>query len=258
MGCSPRATRTGSVYVPLKPMPATPRPTPQERFNAAMELYNGRCRYRVFETLVATANVSLQLVLVVRIIQQPGTFLAHAVAFVVAYVLADFLSGIVHLVMDGNQAYTSVFGPLIANFHLHHKIPRYTRRPLWLVYFMESGSKIWLVPFLVVVALIQGHVPTVLWLVLVYTGILSSAAEVSHYLCHTSNSRATKVLGSLGLLLSKRHHDPHHRLDNTRYAFLNGMTDGLVDRIAHRWFPGYKSTTDLDYAQFRSPSGEDR
>jgi hypothetical protein len=258
MGCSPRATGTGSVYVPLKPMPATPRLTPQERFNAAMALYNGRRRYRVFETLVATANVSLQLVLVVRIIQQPGTLLAHAVAFLVAYVLADFLSGIVHLLMDGNQAYESACGPLIANFHLHHKVPRYTRRPLWLVYFKESGSKVWLAPFLLAVVLLQGHVPSTLWLVLVYTGILSTVAEVSHYLCHTSNSRTTKVMGSMGLLLSKRHHDPHHRLDNTRYAFLNGMTDGVVDWIARRWFAGYKHGTDLDYAQYRSPSGEDR
>lgn len=223
-----------------------------------MELYNGRRRYRVFETLVATANVSLQVVLVVLMGLQPSTLLVHALALVVAFVLADFLSGIVHLLMDGNQAYESAFGPLIANFHLHHKTPRYTRRPLWLVYFKESGSKIWLVPFLIAVVVSQGFVPTPLWLVLVYTGILSSVAEVSHYLCHTSNSRATMVLGSMGLLLSKRHHDPHHRLDNTRYAFLNGMTDGGVDWIARRWFPGYKFGTDLDYAQYRSPSSEDR
>lgn len=239
-------------------MAPTSPSTLQERFNAAMDRYNGRRRYRAFETLVATANVSLQFVLLFQIARQPSSLLAHAVAFMVAYVLADFLSGIVHLVMDGNRAYTSVFGPIIANFHLHHKVPRYTRRPLWLVYFKESGSKIWLVPFLIAVVALHGLVPTPVWLVLVYTGILSTVAEVSHYLCHSSNSRSTKVLGSMGLLLSKRHHEPHHRLDNTRYAFLNGMTDGVVDRIANRWFSGYKLGTDLDYARYTNPSGDDR
>lgn len=239
----------------MVPMPTS---TLQTHFNAAMDRYHGRRRYRAFETLVATANVSLQLVLLLLLARQPSSLLAHAVALVVAYLLADFLSGIVHLLMDGNRAYTSVFGPLIANFHLHHKVPRYTRRPLWLVFFKESGSKIWLVPFLIAVVSLQGLVPTPVWLVLVYTGILSTVAEVSHYLCHTSNSRATRVLGSMGLLLSKRHHEHHHRLDNTRYAFLNGMTDGVVDRIARRWFPGYKLGTDLDYAKYTSPAGEQR
>ncbi len=239
-------------------MSPTSPSTLQERFNEAMDRYNGRRRYRAFETLVATVNVALQMVLLFQIARQPSSLLAHAVAVLIAYVLADFLSGIVHLVMDGNQAYTSVFGPLIANFHLHHKVPRYTRRPLWLVYFKESGSKIWLVPFLIAVVALQGHMPTPVWLVLVYTGILSTVAEVSHYLCHSSNSKATKVLGSMGLLLSKRHHEHHHRLDNTRYAFLNGMTDGVVDRIANRWFTGYKLGTDLDYAKYTSPSGDDR
>lgn len=237
--------------------PTTPS-TLQEQFNRAMDRYNGRRRYRAFEALVATANVSLQVLLLIQVARQPSSLFAHTLALVVAYVLADFLSGIVHLVMDGNRGYTTVFGPLIANFHLHHKVPRYTRRPLWLVYFKESGSKIWLVPFLIAVVALQGIVPTPVWLVLVYTGILSTVAEVSHYLCHSSNSRATRVLGSMGILLSKRHHEHHHRLDNTRYAFLNGMTDGLVDRIARRWFPGYKHGTDLDYAKYISPTGDDR
>lgn len=239
-------------------MSETPHTTAQARFNAAMGLYHGRRRYRWFETLVATANVGLQVLLLVQVATRPSSLFAHALAFALAYVLADFLSGFVHLVMDGNDAYESVFGPLIANFHLHHKVPRYTKRPLWLVYFKESGSKVWLVPFLLAVMGLADVLPGTLWLALAYTGILSSVAEVSHYLCHSSNSRVVKVLAAMGLLLSKRHHEPHHRLDNTRYAFLNGMTDGLIDRIARRWFPGYKQGTDLHYATYASPSSESR
>jgi len=239
-------------------MQETPLTTSQARFHAAMGLYHGRRRYRWFEGLVSTANVALQIVLVVAMTTRPSGWVAHALAIVVAYVLADLLSGVVHLVMDGNDAYESVFGPLIANFHLHHKVPRYTKRPLWLVYFKESGSKVWLVPFLLAVVGMTDVLPTTIWLVLAYTGILSSVAEVSHYLCHSSNSRAVKVLAGMGLLLSKRHHEPHHRLDNVRYAFLNGMTDPLLDAIARRWFPGYKQGTDLHYARYASPSSDSR
>ncbi|MCX5856843.1 MAG: hypothetical protein NTZ57_02870 [Deltaproteobacteria bacterium] len=177
----------------------------------------------------------------------------------VAYVLTDFINGLVHMYMDNNDRYDSVAGPLIANFHMHHKIPRYKRNNLLLVYFNETGSKVWLVGYLLAVSLLLevGLDPVVLY-ILVYIGILSSFAEVSHYLCHTSPAKMSIFLGNIGILLSKRHHAEHHIEDNTSYAFLNGFTDPLLNLIAARFYKGYKQTTDLHYLQYVAAVHQER
>ena len=70
------------------------------------------------------------------------------VSLVSAFFLADLINGLVHMYMDNNDNYDSLPGPLIAAFHLHHRTPLYKKNPLLLVYFNESGSKIWLAVFL--------------------------------------------------------------------------------------------------------------
>jgi len=85
---------------------------------------------------------------------------------------------------------------------------------------------------------------------LTYIGILSSIAEVSHYLCHNSNSAVVIFLMRIKLLLPKREHAGHHLKDNVSYTFLNGVTNKLVDFIAKMFFAGYKNKTDLHYAKY--------
>ena len=158
--------------------------------------------------------------------------------------------------MDHNDAYASAAGPLIANFHLHHKVPLYKDNPLPVVYFNETASKVWLVPYLCVVALLSflpGVNPVLLY-ILVYTGVLSSVAEVSHYLAHNSRSPAAALLARAGLLLPKQSHARHHIKDNVGYTFLNGFTDPLVDLIAQKYSAGYKKGTDLHYAKYTVPA----
>jgi hypothetical protein len=224
----------------------------QRQFNTAMELYDSVGGYKLFGMAVAVANVSLQAWLLWRVQSLVIGAAGQSAAVLVAWVLADFVNGLVHMYMDNNDRYDTLAGPLVASFHLHHKTPRYKPNHLPVIYFVESGSKVWLVPFLTGVALltmIDGISPVLLH-ILVYTGILSSVAEVSHYLCHTSSSPLAGFLGSCGLLLSKRHHAPHHLHDNLSYAFLNGITDPILDRIATRFSKGYKNHTDLHYAAY--------
>jgi sterol desaturase/sphingolipid hydroxylase (fatty acid hydroxylase superfamily) len=168
----------------------------------------------------------------------------------VAYLLTDFINGLVHMYMDNNDRYESIDGPLIANFHLHHRTPQYRQNNLLAVYFTESGSKVWLVGYLLLVLSIQSvfAIHPVVSYTLVYIGILSSVAEVSHYLCHSSTSALAGFLAGCGLLLSKRHHARHHLQDNCSYAFLNGFSDPLLDRIAAVLCRGYKQRSDLHYA----------
>jgi hypothetical protein len=224
----------------------------QQAFNAAMERYEKVPVYQRVGKAVSVANVSLQLLLVVLAWPASVGAARQLFAFAVAWVLADFVNGLVHIFMDGNEAYDSPVGPLIAAFHLHHMTPLYKRKHVLLVYFDESGSKLWLVGYLLLAAVAIGArlvPPTAAW-VLVHFGILSSVAEVSHYCCHTVDSRWVRALRSAGLLLSKRHHARHHRDDNVNYAFLNGITDPLLNVVARWWSRGYKRTTDLHYGAY--------
>ncbi|HBT83258.1 MAG TPA: hypothetical protein DEB35_07525, partial [Desulfuromonas sp.] len=177
-----------------------------------------------------------------------------------AYFITDFINGLVHMIMDHSDRYTSLAGPLIANFHLHHKIPRYQDHALPVIYFNETGSKVWLVPTLgAVLALtcVEG-ISLYLLTLLIYVGVLSSVAEVSHYLCHNSTATFSVFLARCGLLLDKRHHACHHLHDNQNYAFLNGWSDPLLNRIALAIYPGYKRTTDLHFATYVPPDGDKR
>jgi hypothetical protein len=224
----------------------------QRQFNAAMELYENRKRYKLLGSVVAVTNISLQIYTLSCVIKLSIGFWRQILSIIVAYLITDFINGLVHLYMDDNENYESLAGPLIANFHLHHRTPRYRDDNLLVVYFNETGSKIWLVFYLAAVAILfqLPDIDPVLLYTLTYIGVLSSVAEVSHYLCHNSNSAIVKFLIRSKLLLSKRVHAQHHVKDNMSYTFLNGMTDPLVDFIARKFFAGYKNKTDLHYAKY--------
>jgi hypothetical protein len=224
----------------------------QKQFNSAMELYENRKRYKLFGRFVSIINISLQIYILSRVLTLAIGFWWQIVSVITAYVITDFINGLVHLYMDDNENYESLAGPFIANFHLHHRTPRYHDNNLLIMYFNETGSKMWLVFYLVAVAILF-HLPNtnpVLLYTLTYIGILSSIAEISHYLCHNSNSAVVMFLIHIKLLLSKREHAKHHIKDNVSYTFLNGITNPLVDFIAKMFFTGYKKKTDLHYAKY--------
>jgi len=223
----------------------------QEQFNRAMALYAATPYYKAFGVLVATAILALQLYLACRIGPLSIGPFWQSFVFLAAYLVADFVNGLVHLYMDHNDHYDWLGGPLVANFHLHHRRLRYKPRPLPLVYFLESGSKIWLLGVLALVALWLPFLSPAVLYFLLYFGVLSSVAEVSHYLCHNSKAPLVSKLARFGLLLPRRHHALHHRGDNVNYAFLNGLTDPLINWIASKAYPGYKETTDLHFKEYR-------
>lgn len=224
----------------------------QLEFNAAMERYNSRNLYQWCNVFVSITNIALQIYLVARLWPLHTGVGQQLCALLVAIPVTDFVNGLVHMYMDCNDRYDSVVGPLVANFHLHHKTPQYRKNNLLMVYFTETGSKVWLIGYQAgIVLLLQvPGIPAVLLFTLVYIGILSSVAEVSHYLCHSSTAPLSRFLGDNGILLSKRHHACHHLQDNTNYAFLNGMSDPLLNLIATRFSPGYKQTTDQHFAHY--------
>ena len=126
----------------------------QEQFNAAMERFTSNRIYTSFGRFIALANIFLQIYLLYRVWDYSIGVVAQVFAFMAAYVLTDFINGLVHMFADNNDRYGSIAGPLIANFHMHHKIPRYKKNNLAFVYFNETGSKVWLVGYLLAVLLL--------------------------------------------------------------------------------------------------------
>ena len=112
----------------------------QQQFNAAMDKFEHMPVYVLIGNTVSFVNVTLQAVLVVLAFQRSIPLLNHILTLAVAYVLADFVNGLVHMYMDNNQDYLSPVGPLVASFHLHHRTPLYKRNPIPVVYYHESGA----------------------------------------------------------------------------------------------------------------------
>lgn len=232
----------------------------QKQYNFAMELYENKKIYQKFGKLISITNVFIQFILLYLILPMELSILWNIFAFVIAYILADFINGLVHMYMDNNENYTSIAGPFVASFHLHHRTPLYKKNKILIVYFNESGSKIWLAIFeiLTLIIILKFNIGAITAHILIYFFILSCIAELSHYLCHVSNSKFVEFLRKIRLLLGKKHHGRHHLQDNVNYAFLNGMTDPIINLIAKKFYSGYKNGTDKHYKYYQGNDTKNR
>lgn len=219
-------------------------------FQIGIEKYTNNSLYFRLELMVSVLIMLLQAVSFFNLYRSyngPGA-IEILFAFIGAYIITDFVNGIIHMYMDNNTDYTSIVGPFVSAFHLHHAKPKYIKRHPIKVYFYESGTKFWLLGYLFVLCGLQYGcvIPCALNICLVSFAVLSSVAEVSHYWCHnaTKKNKIIQILQKCRILLSKKHHINHHRNDNTHYAFLNGMTDPLLNQISHYLYAGYKNNAD--------------
>jgi len=231
----------------------------QKEFNRAMKIYHSHNYYQYIYKLVSILNVSLQLILVFKAVSLDITWYGFFMALFIAYFLTDFINGLVHMYMDNNDNYSSKWGPFIASFHLHHQTQKYKDANLFFIYFNESGAKFWLVPYLLSVLLLStSALPSFLLLLFIMIGILSSVAEVSHYLCHNGESKFITLLQKYRILLPMSHHRQHHVNENEGYAFLNGSSDFIIDIIAKKLYKGYKNGTDKHFESYNGKGTSNR
>jgi hypothetical protein len=83
----------------------------QAEFVAAMERYEGESGYARFGHFVAAGNVVLQLTLLVFALTADISWIWHVLLFGAAYLVADFINGFAHLLMDNCVRYQGVLGP---------------------------------------------------------------------------------------------------------------------------------------------------
>jgi len=233
-------------------------------YNNAMHRYYKYSFYNKSGIFVASFIVILQVITLVnclKILTLPDLKLLPIILFL-AYLFTDFINGLVHMYMDNNTNYKSFTGPFAAAFHLHHKTPRYRDSNLFKVYFFESGSKWWLLVYLVLLCVCQIilSIPITINIFLVLTGVLSSVAEVSHYWCHNSkkDQKLLSFLQKTYILLPKTHHAKHHSMDNVNYCFLNGATDPIINWIAKYLYDGYKNNADMHVNFYKGEQKKNR
>lgn len=248
----------------LEPLAPGFLPKKNQEFHLAMERYHQKRIYQWMALMTSCVVVLLQFLSLLQCVYgwQSMGCLALIITFLVAYIVADFVSGVAHMIMDNNDHYAGFWGPLVAAFHLHHLKPTYTKKRSIQVYFLESGTKFWLVPYLLLLVGIQyqwGFL-FIIQFFLVCFGILSSIAELSHYWCHQNKYKHPILifLQKNRMLLAKKHHGLHHQFDNRNYAFLNGITNPLLNRIAARFYLGYKNHTDVHAKAYMGKQSQNR
>lgn len=228
----------------------------------AMDSYQNNGIYQKIQRLVSVFIVALQSISLISLLthHRECSVFGTLLVLITAYIVTDFINGLVHMYMDNNTNYSSIVGPFVAAFHLHHAHAVYQEKHPLQVYFFESGTKFWLLMYLILVVSLQllGQINTTLLTGLVGFGIFSSLAEVSHYWCHNATKKNTVILWlqKHRILLSKKHHLPHHHSDNTQYAFLNGVSDPLLNIIARSLFDGYKTNADRHAKIYRKEQAD--
>lgn len=230
-------------------------------FQLALDKYHKHWYYNRFNILVAFIVVSMQglslYFLLTHFYQTSFNIIYTCLVLSGAYLLTDFINGLVHMYMDNNTNYNSIVGPFIAAFHLHHKNKIYQYRHPIIVYYRETGFKFWLAFYLIILLCLQHNNCLSIYthLLLSSLGIFSSIAEVSHYWCHNSTRKnyIINFLQKYYILLPKAHHKYHHTHDNQNYAFLNGLSDPLINLIAKHCYKGYKNYADQHVLAYKDP-----
>lgn len=228
-----------------------------QEYKIAIEKYNHIAWYTRIEFITAMIIIALQIASTIKLIQnyQTSSVVFTAITLLIAYMTTDFINGVVHMLMDNNTNYQSIFGPFIAAFHMHHSKLIYKNNHILKIYFYETGHKLWLVFYLLIISILQWfvHLNSHLDLLLVAIGIFSSFAELSHYWCHHQSqcNWIIRALQKYRILLSMQHHKFHHNKDNTHYAFLNGMSDYFLNIIATLFCKGYKNRSDRYVADYQ-------
>lgn len=222
----------------------------QQDYEVAITKYNTNPWYTRIEFFSSIIIVALQCITAANLFfyHVPIHLLAFAMMLIITYFLTDFINGIVHMVVDNSAHYTSVIGPFVAAFNLHHTRLTYKSKHVIKIYFEESGHKLWLVFYLIILFTMQCSISINFYINvgLVALGIFSSFAELSHFWCHHASQShpLIRVLQQYRLLLCVHHHKIHHRDDNVNYAFLNGWSDPILNVIARYCCAGYKNRSD--------------
>ncbi len=164
--------------------------------------------------------------------------LGLAVSFLVAMFTADFVSGLLHWAFDTWWSETTpILGRMVIMVREHHVYPG---RIFKFGVFHDAGTLSWIT--LCLTLPVYGYVfrvkaPTAAQGYLVFVAIVSTLFIVFmlefHKAGHTPCApKWVKILQKSGLVLSTRHHLPHHHgLHDRNYCLINGHVDRTLGAL---------------------------
>jgi hypothetical protein len=158
-------------------------------------------------------------------------------ASVTGYLVADFLSGVVHWAGDtiGDQN-TPIFGPnFVTPFRYHHVDPKdITRHD-----FVETNGNNCIVVAPVLGLLLLLTPKTTGWffygcVMMVFTSLFVFATNQFHLWAHQDNpARWVRALQRAGLILSPEHHATHHASPQDKsYCITVGWMNPVLDKVS--------------------------
>ena len=161
---------------------------------------------------------------------------AGAGAALGAWLLADLISGVVHLAADelGDERTPLVGRNVIAPFREHHVHP--TAMTEHGVMETNGDSALAVLPILLAGVWLAPSTPTVATFAL-HVGLLSFSVAILltnqiHQWSHARHAPCTvRWLQRRGLVLSPAHHAQHHRRHDRAYCITGGWCDPLLDRL---------------------------
>jgi uncharacterized membrane protein YccF (DUF307 family) len=153
-----------------------------------------------------------------------------------AWLLADLISGVVHLAADelGDERTPLVGRNVIAPFREHHVHP--TAMTEHGVMETNGDSALAVLPILLAGMWLAPSTPTVATFAL-HMGLLSFSVAILltnqiHQWSHARHAPCTvRWLQRRGLVLSPAHHAQHHRRHDRAYCITGGWCDPLLDRL---------------------------
>jgi plasmanylethanolamine desaturase len=205
--------------------------------------YDYRTSHRVFELLSLGAVGSLLAVLVWGVVGELAERLSPLVAvlilslMLIAYAVADLLSGLVHLLFDtvGSPDTPLIGQKFIRPFRDHHDDPSAMTRGDFVA--VNSDNFFVCLPAILPAAIFldtHHHPYVAAFLVALVLPVL--VTNQIHKWTHVPEApRAVRWLQCRGLVLSNEHHDAHHAEPRNRnYCITWGALDRLLNRVLAR------------------------
>lgn len=168
------------------------------------------------------------------------------VAFVLGYFVADFLTGLLHLVCDNTPlSLRTIYSGrppwewAAYGFHYHHINPTdWNHNNIYFGAVVRAGFLFYVPLTLMTLPLHSRPFLRVALLVCAHTGVL---AQYTHAASHGRfhSNKMVRWLQDYGIILHPDTHKIHHQQFDQNYAILNGWSNGLLNWIYRHWVAPY-------------------
>merc|ERR1711871_82796 len=191
------------------------------------------CTVITLSILVFSHRCGLKVCLPVRS-KRILTLRDHMWIIFAAFVFTDWMSGLLHVVLDNPVMNTwPVVGPEAKAFQGHHYDPTAVARGPWLDFLREHHILVFLVMALYI--LLKPSSPGLMLFSLHFMW-MSHVMMAAHRWSHTHPkylSPIVKAMMNYGIVMTVKHHSSHHASYDCNFCIFSGWMNPLLNRLVH-------------------------